>query len=270
MKFHFLLLHSYGQSIDALLMSISRRIVTPEHEAKILQVLSSLSETLQPTTRASVVEAISKNKQWRSSQKVPAIKAFITKHMDDLKSSEHNLRLPRTSAPISYDLHLKTNVHVGELAVDGEVLIKLRVLEPTSVLTLHARSLNVEELQLFRADGVTEVGIINYSLYSPTDMLTIYMVDEVSTGTELELRVKYECSMNDTPGLYLTGFYITSYESSDGATRYVGAAHFVHTYARTIMPSYDEPLFSAVFKVSITHDESYSAQSNMNGVRRQK
>jgi aminopeptidase N len=217
-----------------------------------------------------VVDAISKNKQWRSSRKVPAINNFITKHMNDLKASEHNLRLPRKSAPISYDLHLKTNVHVGELAVDGEVVIKLRILESTSVLTLHARSLSIEKLQLFQVDGNTEVGIINYSLYSLTDMLTIYMVDEASTGTELELRVKYECSMNDTPGLYLTGFYITSYEAADGATRYVGAAHFVHTYARTIMPSYDEPLFSAVFKISITHHESYSAQSNVDGVRRQK
>lgn len=232
--------------------------------------MTDLTGVIQPSTRASVSATINQNKQFPTSPKAETIKDFITKHLAELKSNEHNLRLPATSTPISYDLHLKTNVHVGDLAVDGEVLIKLRILEQTSILTLHSRGLNIEELRLFQANGVTEVGVIYYSFYVPTDMLTIYLAEDANVGTELTLRVRYKCSMNDTPGLYLTGFYITSYQTADDTTRYVGAAHLVHTYARTIMPSYDEPLFTAVFKISITHHETYKAHSNMEGVRRQK
>lgn len=236
----------------------------------MMRILSEFSTELQSTTSIEVVKAINKNKQWRASSKVNEIKDFVSKYLKDLKENESNLRLPRTSAPISYDLHLKTNVHTGDLAVDGEVIIRLRIVETTNALTLHSRSLNIEELKLFQADGLNEVGIINYSLYSPTDMLTIYLLEDARVGTELVLRVKYGCNMNDKPpppGLYQSGFYLTSYIAANGTKRFVGGAHLVHTYARTIMPCYDEPLFTAIFKVSITHHESYHSVSNTKGVR---
>jgi aminopeptidase N len=141
------------------------------------------------------------------------------------------------------------------------------------MLTLHARRLNIVELKVFQADGVSEVPIINYSLYSPTDMLTVYLVDDANVGAELILHVQYGFAMNDqltNTNLYLAGFYRTSYTAADGSTRYVGAAHLVHTYARTIMPCYDEPLFTSVFKLRITHDASYQAVSNTQGTRRPK
>jgi aminopeptidase N len=255
----------YQQSADVLLSSIAKRVVTPEHEAKILQALTILSNEVKPTTRDSVVKSINKNKLWQASAKVTEIKNFIAKHMNDLKQKEHNLRLPKTSAPVSYDLHLKTNVHSGDLAVDGEVIIKLEILETTNILTLHSRNLNIQELKIFKADGVSEVGIISYSLYSPTDMLTIYLAEDANVGTEFIFRAIYKCNMNDKPDK--TGFYRSSYVAADKTTRYVGSTHLVHTYARTIMPAYDEPLFTAVFRVRITHHESYQALSNTEGTR---
>lgn len=44
----------------------------------------------------------------------------------------------------------------------------------------------------------------------------------------------------------------------------------VHTYARTILPSYDEPNLKAIFALRITHDDSYQAVSNTDGTRREK
>lgn len=52
--------------------------------------------------------------------------------------------------------------------------------------------------------------------------------------------------------------------------RYLGATHLVHTYARGVMPCYDEPSLTATFKLAITHHESYQAVSNTAGDRKSK
>lgn len=52
--------------------------------------------------------------------------------------------------------------------------------------------------------------------------------------------------------------------------RYLAATHLVHANARSIMPCYDEPAMPAVFRLSITHHESYQAVSNTLGSRRVK
>lgn len=127
--------------------------------------------------------------------------------------------MPKTSAPSSYELNLKSHIFSGSTLVEGEVSIKLRVAETTDRLTLHSRSLNINELRLFQADGVTEVNIINYSLYAPTDMLTIYFVDDAVTGTQLVLNVKYTFDMNLLSSQ--TGFYLNCYRNANDLRRFV-------------------------------------------------
>jgi aminopeptidase N len=43
----------------------------------------------------------------------------------------------------------------------------------------------------------------------------------------------------------------------------LAATQFEATYARMVMPCYDEPAFKAIFKIKITHDISLNALSNM-------
>lgn len=137
--------------------------------------------------------------------------------MDLLDDTEHNWRLPKSSVPSSYDLHLISNVHSGDLSVSGDVSIKLKVIETTDRLTLHSRNLTIDELTLLEADGINEIAIINFNLYTPTDMLTIYLRDNLTSGSELVLNVKYRFTMNDSPTQ--TGFYRTSYLSNSNETR---------------------------------------------------
>lgn len=141
--------------------------------------------------------------------------------MNSIAVDEHSWRLPKTSSPISYELHLASNIHSGSLAVQSEVVIKLKTDAKTDRLTLHSRSLVIEELRLFSDDGINEVPIDKYSLYTPTDMLTIYLPAEVDAGIEFILHVKYRFNMNSEPftGLYLSGLYRTSYNNEEGQTR---------------------------------------------------
>lgn len=256
------------------------------------ELLTQFSGSLKPTTMQTILKNINSNKEWQSSSRVQVVKDFFVKYLNTLKESEHNWRLPKTSAPISYELNLKSHIYSGSSLVEGEVSIRLHVTMTTDHLTLHSRSININNLRLLQADGVTEVTIINFSLYTPTDMLTIYLVDDVASGTEFVLNIKYTFNMNLSPSQ--TGFYRTSYKNSDNLTRfvigllnyftrinnnlkfylsnfrYVASTHLVHTYARTVMPCYDEPSFTAVFKLRITHHESYRAVTNTEGVRRAK
>lgn len=181
----------------------------------------------------------------------------------DLDESEHNLRLPKSSIPIRYNLHLQTNIHDGELLTSGDVSVHIRILETTDRLTLHSRNQTILELSLLAADEITQINVQSYSLYSATDMLTIYLQNALAPGTDCFLKIRYSFDMRESS----PGFYRTSYNTENGAVRYLAATQFEPVAARYVLPLYDEPLFKAVFEVRITHIESYHAISNTDGVR---
>lgn len=211
--------------------------MTAEQENKVNEVLETVSEYLQPTTRVAVFKNIKINKSFRQSTKVSSISRFLEKaRKNNLRSpkastnnrrspraldeSEHQWRLPKTSTPISYDLHLISNIHTGDLNVDGEISIKLKVLETTNRLTLHSKNISIEVLTLFDAAD-KEVTISNYSLYTPTEILTVYLISEVSPNSEFTLKVKYQFVMYDPPNTDMVGFYRTSYLTDAGTRRFV-------------------------------------------------
>lgn len=187
----------------------------------MLELLAQLSDQVQASGRDAIIRTINTNKSWQRSSRVTTIQSFITNHMNSIAEDEHSWRLPKTSSPISYELHLASNIHTGNLAVQSEVSIKLKTDVRTDRLTLHSRSLVIEELKLFEAEEINEVPIDKYSLYTPTDMLTVYLPAEVDAGTEFVLNVKYRFNMNSAPftTLYLSGLYRTSYVNEAGQTR---------------------------------------------------
>lgn len=188
---------------------------------------------------------------------------FKNDNVQAFDDNEHNLRLPKSSIPLRYDLNLKTSIHVGNRIVNGDLTIHIRILEETNRLTLHTRNQNFHELLMFEADGTTPKEYSHASWYSPTDMLTIYFLDNENPGAEYHLKINYSFEMRESS----SGFYQTNYTAADGATRFLGATQFEPTSARYAFPHYDEPSFKAVFNLSITHDESYHAIANMDGAR---
>lgn len=207
----------YQQSADNLLISISKRIVSSTHEEKMKQVLTSLSPLLKANTAETVKKNINYNKNFQRGVKTSAIKSYLQDYLSKLEGSEHNWRLPETSVPISYNLHLKTNIHIDDLSVEGEVSINLKVLKSTDKLTLHSRNLKINELKLFEVSSSNEVDVLSFSLYAPTDMLTIYLAEDATVGVELLLNVKFNFDINTKPDM--TGFYRTSYVNEENENR---------------------------------------------------
>lgn len=178
------------------------------------QVLDTLSSKLQAMTRESVVKNINYNKEFQKSSRVSTIKSFVQDYFMKIQEAEHNWRLPKTSKPISYDLHLRSEIHVIDTILSGDADINIRIQEKTDRITLHAKFMYIQELSVFTGDGVEEVTIINFSLYEPTDMLTVYLMDHAEPGSEIILKIKFSSFMNDVT--LNTGFYYTSYQSDDG------------------------------------------------------
>lgn len=203
----------YQLTTDAILLAVTKRVVTTEHEEKIMELLGKYSDTLRPDTRSAIMRDINNNKLWRASSRIETIHEFITNFLTKLKEKEHNWRLPLTSAPITYDVLFETELDRAVLLVKAEVSIHLKITQSTDHLTLHARNLNIDELKLLNMSG-SEVAIINYSLYAPTDMLTIYLAEDAVVGTEYQLKAKYTFNINNTPSQ--TAFYMTSYPNNLG------------------------------------------------------
>lgn len=183
--------------------------------------------------------------------------------MEILDESEHHLRLPNSSIPIKYNLFLKTNIHTGDLHTEGEVTIHIRTLESTDRITLHSRNQQIHQVIMLEVDQVTPIVVDRFSLYSPTDMLTVYLQNALTPGSECLLRILYSFDMREAS----SGLYRTSYIADDGTVRYLAATQFEQTDARCALPLYDEPLFKAIFELRITHSETYHAISNTEGLR---
>lgn len=66
----------------------------------------------------------------------------------------------------------------------------------------------------------------------------------------------------------LRGFYLSSYEDSQGRTRHLATTQFQPPAARFAFPCFDEPALKARFKVIVEHDRMLHARSNMPVVKK--
>lgn len=182
----------------------------------MIEVLENTSKYLQPTTEQTVLSNIQLNKRFKRNMKVETIKSFL----DDPDEPRHVWRLPKTSTPISYDLHLITNIHTGDLPVVGEVSIRIKILETTDKIMLHSKSITITELKLFNIINV-EVPNVNFTLYEPTEILAVNLDSNATKDTIFTTKIKYGFRMYDPPTDLMVGFYRTSYETVHGNKRFV-------------------------------------------------
>ncbi|CAO1388277.1 unnamed protein product [Diamesa serratosioi] len=262
-EFHDEIVSSYAiGSVNSILIAISKRIVIQEHETKLMSVIDKLSSKLQANIKTVVMTNINDNKQWQLSEKFTTIDSFIENALNRLDADENKLRLGTTSMPNSYKLVLQTNVDSGSRLYSGDVSIELTIMENTETIMLHSKEQTINDLKVFEIDGVTPVPLIKYSLYSLTDTLTVYFMNEAVAGSVYILKISYSAVL----GIGSAGFYRTEYKINN-ETRYLAATQFEPARARFAFPCYDEPAFKASFELSIIHQESYHAISNMDGIR---
>lgn len=227
-----------------------------------MAIINKLSSKLQANIKTVVMTNINDNKQWQLSEKFTTIDSFIGNALNKLQDDGNKLRLGQTSKPSSYNLVLQTDVHDGTRKFLGDVTIQLTIMENTETIMLHSKEQNIIDLEVFESDGVTSVPLIKYSLYSLTDLLTVYFLNEAVAGSVYILKISYTAEL----GISNTALYRTEYKIN-GQTRYLAATQFEPARARFAFPCYDEPSFKASITLSIVHHESYHAISNMDGTR---
>jgi hypothetical protein len=193
----------YQQSPSSLLISIARR-TSFRDSRNFWDAVFDLSNDLEPYTIVKIFAIFDSMRDFYFSPRNTQIKGFLENYLKDF---EYQWRLPGESIPLSYDLHLKTNIHTEDVGVEGEVTIKLKVLETTDQLILHSRNLVMNEMKLFDVSG-REIGVISNAF---NDILTIITLEEIAAGSELTLNIKYNFEMNE--GADMTGLYRTYYSN---------------------------------------------------------
>lgn len=131
-------------------------------------------------------------------------------------------RLPNTTRPLAYDVHVTTNVHLSQFAFTGIVLIRLEVVEATRSIVLHQRSLNITAARLWNVQTNLTIGLANERPYdATTEMLTMSVAAggaPLTVGAQYALELSYAGELR---GSEERGFYRSSYTDAQNNTKCV-------------------------------------------------
>lgn len=156
-------------------------------------------------------------------------------------------RLPHESIPLHYDLKLAPNIVQGSYT--GEETIDVRVVRPTTTITLNAVGLRFQEV------SITSHGVTQSAQVAPEpdkEMATLTVAKPMAQGPAA-IRVRFMGILSRQ----LRGFYL----AHEGGHTYA-VTQFEPTDARRAFPSFDEPALKATFSVTLTVPKGDTAISN--------
>jgi len=156
-------------------------------------------------------------------------------------------RLPDTVAPESYDLKFTPDLTKATFA--GDETIHVKVLKPTSTITLNAAELEFQDVSV-TSGRATQKATVN--LDATKEQATLAVGKELSAGPA-EVHIVFTGILNDK----LRGFYL-----SKSDRRSYAVTQFEATDARRAFPCFDEPGFKAVFSITLVVDKGDMAISN--------
>lgn len=114
-------------------------------------------------------------------------------------------RLPKTSKPLRYDIALTTNVHTGDRAFNGVVIIDIEITEETDTITLHNNGLTAITTRLYD-NGVDDIPhtISTNTTYS---FFFITTTRTLQVGEQYTIEITYSGQLQTS----MNGFYLSSY-----------------------------------------------------------
>ncbi|KAK9533236.1 hypothetical protein VZT92_008370 [Zoarces viviparus] len=181
----------------------------------------------------------------------------------DSSGDWRDFRLPSYVNPVHYDLHLEPDLVEDTYA--GTVKVHVEVSKPTRHLWLHIRETFVSAqprlTMLSSQAGQREVAVRGCFEYVPQQYVVVEAMEELpatSPGEVYVISLDFRGWLNGS----VVGFYRVVY-TEDGDTKKIAATDHEPTDARKSFPCFDEPNKKATYKISITHDASYGALSNM-------
>ncbi len=156
-------------------------------------------------------------------------------------------RLPANVTPESYDLSFTPDL--AKEAFSGEETIRLTLQHPASSIVLNSAEIEFQETTIAANRKTQAASVVRDD---EREMATLTFPSEIPAGPA-DLHIRFTGILNDK----LRGFYL-----SETARRRYAVTQFEATDARRAFPSFDEPAYKAVFRVSLTIDNGDTAISN--------
>lgn len=169
------------------------------------------------------------------------------------ESVSQEIRLPKTVVPSHYDLILSPDLE--KFSFEGEEVVTISVLEPTSIIKINSKELEIHEVKVVDANGTTLNGTVE--LNEETEIATITFDGTIGAG-EWKFHARFTGILNDK----LKGFYRSFWTDDKGGKHTIATTQFEATDARRAFPCFDEPEFKATFTATLVVDENLAAISN--------
>lgn len=238
---------------------MSKRISAYEDEASLIELMDRLGFETTDNTRINALRNIDNNKLWKASNRYVAVSDFLASYFRRSDDIGNQLRLPKTSLPYRYKIHIQVKNILDE-NYSGEVEIEVFVRQSTDYILLHSKEQEIQEINVYDRE-LNEIPILDYNLYPPTDTLSIFFLDNIEAYSDIRVVIKYSAAIQNSE----KGFFRSSYVQN-GVTKYFGATQVIPIDVRYVFPNYDEPEYKAVFELKITHQQDLFAMSNTLGV----
>jgi aminopeptidase N len=157
-------------------------------------------------------------------------------------------RLPEVAAPENYKLTFTPDLE--KATFEGDETIAIRVLKPTSEITLNAVDIDFHEVTI-TSGGNTEKAKVTPE--KDKEMVVLTVEKPLAPGAAT-VHITYTGTLNsEMRGLYL---------GKDDQGRKYAASQFEPTDARRAYPSFDEPAYKATFDITAVADKGMVAISN--------
>lgn len=157
-------------------------------------------------------------------------------------------RLPETARPENYKLTFTPNLDKANF--EGDETIAVRVLKPTSEITLNAVDIDFHDVTI-SSGGATQKAKVTPE--KEKEMVVLSVEKPLAAGPAT-LHITYTGILNDE----MRGFYL----GKDDQGRKYAATQFEATDARRAFPSFDEPDYKATFDITTVAPKGMAAISN--------
>ena len=176
-------------------------------------------------------------------------------------------RLPKHILPTRYDLHIQPMFTAKKEPIfyNGRIKMYLNCVVTTSKLMFNMKDIELTSY-LVNEDGGDEMRVnFNYTYEEDTQFFVADNLKAKDGSAFFKAGKKYVFSAtfkvnvrNDN-----VGFYKSSYVDADGTTKWLLTSQMEPVDARKAFPCFDEPDFKAEFQITVLHDYTLKALTNM-------
>jgi aminopeptidase N/puromycin-sensitive aminopeptidase len=159
----------------------------------------------------------------------------------------HAQRLPDGVIPESYNLSFAPDL--AKATFPGEETIHVRLLRPSQTITLNAAELTFQEATITAAGSNQQAKV---TMDEGKTQATLTTANAIPAGPA-DIHIRFTGILNDQ----MRGFYMSKTDR-----RSYAVTQFESTDARRAFPSFDEPAYKAVFRITLVIDKGDTAISN--------